>query len=347
MKTLIFAPLLALAVLLPAGGGEAQATGDVSVQVDKDRIDFLVGKEVVTSYQIKKDWPRPFLWPLNTIGRLRTTRNYPMTKDTPDEDIDHNHHRSAWFAYGDIVPEGMDLKSKSKGIEGIDFWTENKTTGKTICVKVDPPKKTADGVSVTTHNEWLSKDNEKVLDETRTLHFYGLGKAYLVVFDIDLEASVYPLKFADTKEGAMAIRIRSDFDVMSDKGKIGTGKIQNAEGLVNAPKKELAWGLRSNWCDYSGKADDAVFGVTLMDDPANPRRAFWHARNYGLMAANPFAGPKSGFPAAKTAKDLIHLAKGEHLRLRYGILVHSGDAVDGHVEEQFQRFVKLRETEKR
>jgi hypothetical protein len=45
----------------------------------------------------------------------------------------------------------------------------------------------------------------------------------------------------------------------------------------------------------------------------------------------------------KGRTDLVKLAKGEHLKLRYGLLIHPGDAKEGKVEEYFQRFVKLKE----
>ena len=41
-------------------------------------------------------------------------------------------------------------------------------------------------------------------------------------------------------------------------------------------------------------------------------------------------------------RDLVKLAKGEHLKLRYGILLHPGDAQAGKVADYFQRFVKLK-----
>ena len=45
----------------------------------------------------------------------------------------------------------------------------------------------------------------------------------------------------------------------------------------------------------------------------------------------------------KGRTDLVRLEKGEHLKLRYGLLIHPGDARDGKVAEYFERFVKLRE----
>ena len=88
-------------------------------------------------------------------------------------------------------------------------------------------------------------------------------------------------------------------------------------------------------------------GVAIFDDPNNPYPACWHARDYGLMAANPFGRDQgSKFPAVKGNNDRVHLAKGEHLHLRYGLLVHTGDATEARVMGYWRGFVKLRQTEK-
>ena len=63
------------------------------------------------------------------------------------------------------------------------------------------------------------------------------------------------------------------------------------------------------------------------------------------MAANPFGREKSGFPRVKGNNDLVHLKKGEHLQLRYGMLLHTGDAVSGEVAAAYKRFVELRAKE--
>jgi hypothetical protein len=335
---LVLAIALAAAPTLPT---DAQQPQPVTIQVDKDRIDFLVGKSLMTSYHTKADSPRPYFLPLNAPDGTVTTRAWPAGEAIPGEKKDHPHHRSAWFTYGDVVPEGMPLKTKVKGIEGIDFWTDGKGKGKIVVTKVERPKTNSAGSSIVTHNEWRTADGDKVMDETRTIGFYSLGKPYLIVLDIDLEASVCPITFADTKEGAMAIRIHSEIAVDSKKG----GKMQNAEGKIN---EKPIWGYKSAWCDYSGKVGNSVVGVAILDDPANPYPACWHSREYGLMAANPFGRDKHAkFPAMKGNDTPVRLAKGDHLHLRYGLLVHNGDAVEGQVAEGFQRFVKLREVAKR
>jgi hypothetical protein len=60
------------------------------------------------------------------------------------------------------------------------------------------------------------------------------------------------------------------------------------------------------------------------------------------MAANPFGRAKSGFPDMKGKNDRVRLAKGEHLKLRYGIFVHLGDAKEGKVAEAYELFTKMK-----
>src|SRR5262249_22822427 len=145
---------------------------------------------------------------------------------------------------------------------------------------------------------------------------------------------VVPITFGDTKEGALGVRVH---DQMREQK--GNGRLTNAEGKVG---ERDCWGQLSAWCDYSGTVDGKKVGLTIFDDPKNPHPAAWHSRGYGLMAANPFGRARSRFPAVKGRNDLVRLDKGRHLRLRYGILVHTGDVEEAQVAEQYKRFVKLR-----
>ena len=45
--------------------------------------------------------------------------------------------------------------------------------------------------------------------------------------------------------------------------------------------------------------------------------------------------------AMKGRTDLVKLAKGEKLELRYGILLHTGDVTAGKVAEHYEYFAKL------
>jgi hypothetical protein len=299
-------------------------------------VDFFAGDELAGRYRYDEKWSRakPILWPVNAPGDVPVTRAWPMEPPGPGGSKDHPHQKSAWFCHGDVIPEGLALRDRVRGVEGVDFWSEGKGHGRIVCTSVGRPV-TAKGTGrLATHNEWRTADGTKVLDEDRVLTFHDLGKARLFVFDIDLSASVCPITFGDTKEGAMGVRVN---DVLREQG--GNGTLRNADGKVG--EREV-WGSRSAWCDYSGKVGGKAVGLTLFDDPKNPYPACWHARGYGLMAANPFGRARSGFPAVRGREDLVRLARGAHLRLRYGLLVHEGDAAAGNVAGHYQEFVRLR-----
>jgi hypothetical protein len=317
------------AVELPAA-----EPGNVAIEAGKEQITFSIGKDLVGTYNIGSTVAKPYLWPLNAPGNVPVTRAWPMVKGQAGESTDHVHQKSAWFCHGDVIPEGIELKDKVKGVTGVDFWSETPGCGKIACVEVGTPRTDKNHGQVTTRNEWRTADGTKVLDETRTIHLYDLGDARLFVFDIDLHASAAPITFGDTKEGSFGIRINDA--IREDKN--GKGKLENADGKVN---ERAVWGQQSPWCDYSGPIDGKVAGLAILEDPANSARSCWHSRGYGLMAANPFGRQKSGFPAMRDKTDLVKLAKGEHLKLRYGILLHSGDAEAGKVADQYQKFVKL------
>ncbi|MDW8266666.1 MAG: PmoA family protein [Gemmataceae bacterium] len=323
---------MAGAMLLGLGGVAAEPAS-VAIQVGKDQIEFRIGSELVGRYHIGPDVAKPYFWPLHGPGGIPVTRGWPMVKGLPNESTDHVHQKSLWFCHGDVIPEGIELKQTIKGVKGVDFWSEAPGHGRIVCTRVGEPRSDGRHAQVTTHNEWRTADGVKVLDETRTLHLYDLGAARLLVFDIDLHARVVPITFGDTKEGAMGLRVHDAIREVK-----GAGKLENAEGQVG--EKQI-WGRKSAWCDYSGPLDGKVVGVALLDDPRNPHPACWHSRGYGLMAANPFGRDASGFPGQKGNRELVRLAKGEHLKLRYGVLVHLGDAREGKVAEHYQRFAQL------
>lgn len=315
------------------GFATAAEPAAVSIKVGKTEVDFLAGNDLVARYHFGPEVAKPYFWPINGPNGLPITRAWPMVKGLPGESTDHIHQKSAWFCHGDIIPEGVELVGKIKGVEGSDFWSENPNHGKMVCTLVGEPKVEKHIGRISTLNEWRTAENVKILDEARHITLHNFGDTRLLVFDIDLTAAV-PVTFGDTKEGSFGIRIA---DAITEKS--GKGKLENANGGVG---EKACWGYKSDWCDYSGPIGDQVVGLAVLDDPTNAYRACWHARGYGLMAANPFGRNGAGFPAMKGQIELVKLEKGKHLKLRYGILIHPGDARTGKVADYYQQFVKLR-----
>ena len=329
---LVFAALAGAA--LPILAAPAPEEG-VVIEARKGVLEFRVGKDTVTVYHVGEEVAKPYFWPVRAANGVTVTRAWPLEKGQPEETTDHVHQKSAWFCHGDVIPEGIELKHKIKGVEGVDFWSEAAGHGRIVCVSVGEPKNGKDSATVTTKNEWRTADDVKVMDETRKVSLYALGDARLLVLEIDLHASVCPITFGDTKEGSLGVRVNDEIREAAKKG-----TLTNADGQTG---EKNIWGLPSKWNDYSGPIGGKTAGIALFDDTANPYPAAWHSRGYGLMAANPFGRAQSGFPAFKGKKtELVKLAKGEHLKLRYGILIHNGDVKEGKVQDAYDRFVKLK-----
>jgi hypothetical protein len=294
--------------------------------------DVVLGGEFICRYNNGPTVAKPYLYPLFAPGGVPVTRAWPMEKGQPGETTDHVHQKSAWFCHGDVIPEGLALKQKIKGVEGVDFWSEAPGHGK-IVSKNFITTTTGRSTFFRETLEWQTADGEPLLLEKRQIQFKDIAGTRLVTFDIDLKALDYPITFGDTKEGSFGIRINDA--IREAKG----GKIENAEGKVG---EKQCWGQLSGWCDYSGTIDGKKVGLAIFDDPSNKYPACWHSRGYGLMAANPFGRAKSGFPAMKGRTDLVKLARGEHLKLRYGILLHTGDAKEGNVAREYEKFSKMK-----
>ena len=265
-------------------------------------------KKLANEFLGDKDLPKPFFSPVRSAGGTIITR--PLEK--PE---DHPHHKGIWLSIDEV--------------NDIGFWAEK---GKIENVSAEPVVAEGNPATLKVVNHWQGSDGKPVLVETTTISIFPNR---LMVYDIQLTAGSGPVTFGDTKEGSFGVRINDQ--IRADKK--GKGKLTNAEGKVG--EKEC-WGHISAWCDYSGPIDGKQVGLAILADPKNPHPSAWHARGYGLMAANPFGRGKSGFPSMKGRTDLVTLKKGEHLVFRYGLLLHEGDAVSGQVAEHYQRFVDLR-----
>mgnify|MGYP001073395924 FL=1 len=75
--------------------------------------------------------------------------------------------------------------------------------------------------------------------------------------------------------------------------------------------------------DYSTVVGDEKVGVTIIDHPGNPKYpTYWHARGYGLCAANPFG--ERDFLKDKTRDGSLTVPAGGSLTFRYRVLIHPG-----------------------
>ena len=161
MQPRLCLPLAAAAVavcLLPAPAAPVPDGPGVVIEAKKDLLEFRVGKEVVTRYYVGESVAKPYFWPLTAANGALVTRAWPMEPAVAGGSGDHVHQKSAWFCHGDVIPEGIELKQKVKGVEGVDFWSEAAGHGVIACVHVGEPKNDKDHATVLTRNEWRTAD---------------------------------------------------------------------------------------------------------------------------------------------------------------------------------------------
>jgi hypothetical protein len=327
-------PLIPLGAALLSLPSSVAGQNPVTVNQSQGQIDFRIGQGLVASYHTGANVAKPYLWPMRAPNGVDLTRAWPIVKDAPGDTKDHVHQKSAWFCHGDVIPEGMSLAQKVRGVEGVDFWAESSGHGVIACTGVD---KSGDN-RIVTRNEWRTADGKKVLDEVRTIALHDLGGGRLFTVRCELTASAVPVTFGDTKEGSFGVRVNDQLRVGDRNKRNPKSVIRNAEGKTT---EKACWGQVSAWCDYSGEVDGKPAGIAVFAHPDNPVPSCWHVRDYGLLAANPFGREKSGFPAMKGRHDLVKIDKGDRLTLRYAIYLHAGDADTGKVAEAFAKYTKL------
>jgi hypothetical protein len=299
---------------------EAKMSGPgVQITQLSDRLRIEINGQLFTEY-LFKDVPRPYYYPVLGPDGLAMTRNWPM-KSPPDEEHDHPHHRSLWFTHGSVNAK--------------DFWSEEKSFGKVVHDGFTNLKSGKDVGVIKSTDKWIASDGTVVCTDDRVFRIYNPGKANERVFDFDvtLHASNGEVTLGDTKEGTMAIRLA---ETMRLKGKVGHGHIINSNGVRDGD----TWGKRADWCDYYGPVNDKIVGVAIFDHPQNPRHpTWWHVRDYGLFAANPFGQHDFENLPDKSAGNLT-IPAGKSITFRYRFYLHEGDDRQAKVGERYQQYIK-------
>ena len=76
--------------------------------------------------------------------------------------------------------------------------------------------------------------------------------------------------------------------------------------------------------------------MAIFDSPQNPRHpTYWHARDYGLFALNPF-GQSAFDPDRKESN--WKLPAGQKLTFHWRVVIHPGDAETGHVADLYREY---------
>ena len=293
--------------------GEAGSGGVVFSEGD-NAIDVTVDGRAFTTFRYGTDGFRPYFFPVFGPGGNLVTRG-----ETSENSSDHGHHRSLYVAYGEV--------------NDVDVWAEGENSGRVVHQSFTNKSGGAAVGKIYTENDWVNKAGEKLMSDRQHFRIYNTPDTGTII-DLDLTfiASAGDVYFGDTKEGGI-ISVRVNPSMNASDG----GKIENAYGGINEGE---TWGVRAQWCDYSGIVEGTPVGIAVFDHISNPRYpTYWHVRNYGLMTTNIFG--TGTFEGDQSKDGSYTLKSGEEMNFRFRVLIHNGDAATGKVAQKYHDFINL------
>ena len=314
---------LALLVLIAFGSASHIAAASVEVKRNADRIDVLIGGHSFTTYYFGAANAKPYLSPLRSAQGTVVTRSFPMTSSIPGEDHDEPHQRAMYFAHGDI--------------NCYDFWGEAEfprwsrhpasTFGRTVFRELNEMRSGPDSGTLRAEFDLVTSDGQVIATESQAYSFRGDEHARIIDCEFTIRANHRPVKIGDTKEGTFAIRVVKALESPP-------GRMVNSDGISG---EKGVWGKRADWVDYYGNVSGEDVGVAIFDHPKNLRHpTYWHARHYGLLAANPF-GLKE-FLHDRHQDGSFVITDGGSLTLRYRVFIHHGDFHEANLTDAYRRY---------
>ena len=277
------------------------------------RVDVRLDGQGRTSLHYGDEWDKPFLHPLSTPSGVTVTRGFPLAP-LPGESQDHAWHRGVIWGHGLI--------------NGHDFWREQGRDKTARLRPAAPPSGRIEGETaiVEAVTEMLPPSGPPIGTCRQIYRLEQTADGLLIDAAITVQADRdQSLTFGDTEDGGFGFRFDDVF--RQDRG----AKLLNSDGLIGS---ENIWGKRARWVQYSTSISSKPASVTIFDHPSNFRHpTYWHARDYGLCAANPFGLHDFLGDPAQDGSHTVD-ADGEML-FRYRVLIADGVTPEPDIERIF------------
>ena len=321
---------------------------DLIVKQKERKVEVLADGKLFTAYFFPSDTglKKPVLYPILTAQGTAVTRGYPLAPRA-GERVDHPHHVGSWLNYGYV--------------NGYDFWnnsTANADRSKYGTIRHTEIVKAKSGKNkgvLIVSADWIVADGKgkKILTETTTFTFKAKGSQRIIDRATTLTATTDSVFFKDEKEGMFAIRVARELEHPSDKADIFidasgietkvdkldnshiTGKYRSSEGVEG----DAVWSTRGRWVNLSGKIGNENISVCLIDHPKNINYpTYWHARGYGLFAANPLG--EKVFTNGKQELNL-KIAPQQSIIFKYRTVIDSHKLSDAEINALASDYGKL------
>jgi hypothetical protein len=323
--------------------GDEQGVRIVPKEAER-RVDVFIDGQPFTSYIWPDTLKKPVLYPLRTDKGTIVTRGFPMDP-RPGERVDHPHHVGLWFNYGDV--------------NGVDFWNNSTALkpeqqarmGTIYHRKITRVVNGKERGELAVTMDWVMPDGKTILREDTTFVFHASPNLRAIDRLTTLTALDAPVSFNDNKEGVIGLRVARALEHPSNEPLVFTdasGKPTAVPKLDNTGvtgmyassrglKGDAVWGTRAEWTMLTGKIGAEPVTLAILDHPQNPGYpTYWHARGYGLFAANPL-----GQKALSNGKETLNfkLAPKQSATFRYRILIASVTLTPEQLNAEYKRFV--------
>jgi len=319
---------------------------DVIQDIANQRVDIQVNGKAFTSYLYTDTIPnlkKTVLFPIYSANGSMITRGYPLLPKA-GERTDHPHHIGFWLNYGDV--NGLDYWGNSAAIPADQAYRMGVIRHR----KIKRVQNGAGSGILEVSMDWLKPDGQTLLEENTQFVFSAEKDVRTIDRITTLTAINEPVIFKDTKEGMLAIRVtralehpsdepvilsndsgnKTDVPVMDNSGV--TGQYLSSTGVTGTD----TWGQRAKWVTLSGVVENEKVNVVIFDHPDNiGYPTYWHARGYGLFAANPMG--RNVFSEGKESLN-YSLETGRSLTFKHRIQIISGETTPDKIEAAYQDF---------
>jgi hypothetical protein len=300
----------------------------VKLERGQDKIDVTVDGAPFTTYYFSTDVAKPYLMPLRTASGLIVTRGFPIANDVsagnPKNSSFEPHQRPLYFAHGNI--------------DGLDFWEEpvfdkyytdhgHQAYGHMVLEKVEQVQEESDAATIRARFRLEDQNNRPIAEETQTYIFRSAAGARTIDCEFVIEANTGPVIMGDTKEGTFGIRLAPEL----------SGSRAHMINSSGAQGESAIWGKPADWVNYSGTISGKPVGIAVFDHPKSFRHpTTWHARAYGLFAANPFGLRE--FSKDPKQDGSWTVPEGQSLTFRYEVLIYDGDASASRIADAYRQY---------
>jgi len=333
--------LAAAGLALPIG-----AAGGVELKVDDaaKRVDVTIDGKPFTSYIWPATLKKPVLYPIRTATGTLVTRGFPLDP-RPGERVDHPHHVGLWLNHGNV--NGLDFWNNSDAIPAKDA----PKMGTIVHRKVLRATSGADQGSLVVETAWMTPDNRQLLVEVTAFVFRGGADSRTIDRITTLTALGEKVVFKDSKEAFLGMRLTRALEQPADKPEVFTDASGKATAVpvmdntgvtgkyVSSEGKEgdAVWSTRGKWTMLGGTINGEPVTVAILDHPSNPGYpTHWHARGYGLFAANPLGDKELNEPKPFD----YTLQAGQSVTFRYRVLVLNATPSRDRIERESNAFAR-------